>query len=296
MARAFEHLRVLDLSWGMAGPMTTMFLADNGADVVRIESPLGDPFSEQTGYRVWNRGKRSACIDLQGVEGRQQFDRLVRAADVVVDSFSLGTTARLGIDHDALSALNSQIITCSITAYGEHPAHRDRPGYDGLVAARTGLLFDQKGRRGTAMEFINGRPGPYPEFAAPEGLVRGADRDGPIFPRTPWPSIGATYFATLGIAAALRAATDQRPGPACDHIAAAGRVGRVVPELAACREPGCAAVLDVARRRAIDRGPLRMCGRQVGPSLDTSPPLGAGRCRRGHALCDRARHFVPGRS
>ncbi len=205
MAGAFEHLRVLDLSWGMAGPMTTMFLADNGADVVRIEPPLGDPFSEQTGYRVWNRGKRSARLDLQSVEGREQFDQLARTADVVVDSFSLGTTARLGIDHAALSARNPRIITCSITAYGEHPAHRDRPGYDGLVAARTGLLFDQKGRRGTAMEFINGRPGPYPEFGAPEGLVRGADREGPIFPRTPWPSIGATYFATLGIAAALRA-------------------------------------------------------------------------------------------
>ena len=55
------------------------------------------------------------------------------------------------------------------------------------------------------MEFIGGRPGPLPEFDAPEGLVRGADREGPIFPRTPWPSVGAAYFATLGIAAALRA-------------------------------------------------------------------------------------------
>jgi crotonobetainyl-CoA:carnitine CoA-transferase CaiB-like acyl-CoA transferase len=189
----------------MAGPMTTMFLADNGADVIRIESPLGDPFAQQTGYRVWNRGKRSARLDLQSEEGRRQFDQLARTSDVVVDSFSSGTTTRLGIDHDALSALNARIITCSITAYGDHPVHRDRPGYDGLVAARTGLLYDQKGRRGTAMEFINGRPGPYPEFDAPEGLVRGADRDGPVFPRTPWPSIGATYFATLGIAAALRA-------------------------------------------------------------------------------------------
>ena len=76
MAGAFEHLRVLDLSWGMAGPMTTMFLADNGADVVRIESPLGDPFSEQAGYRVWHRGKRSACLDLHSAGGRQQFDQL----------------------------------------------------------------------------------------------------------------------------------------------------------------------------------------------------------------------------
>ena len=81
----------------------------------------------------------------------------------------------------------------------------DRPGFDGLVAARTGLLFDQKGRFGSAMEFINGRPGPLPDFGPPEGLVRGADRDGPIFPRTSWPSVGATYFAALGIAAALRA-------------------------------------------------------------------------------------------
>jgi crotonobetainyl-CoA:carnitine CoA-transferase CaiB-like acyl-CoA transferase len=205
MAGAFEHLRVLDLSRGVAGPITTMFLADNGADVVRIESPRSDPFSQQTGYRVWNRGKRSALLDLQSIEGRQQFEALAMKSDVVVDSFSRGTTARLGIDHDTLSTLNPRIITCSITAYGEHSLHRDRPGYDGLVSARTGLLFDQKGRRGTAMEFINGRPGPYPEFDAPEGLIRGADREGPIFPRTPWPSIGASYFATIGIAAALRA-------------------------------------------------------------------------------------------
>ena len=92
MAGALEDLRVLDLSWGMAGPMTTMFLADNGADVIRIESPLGDPFGLQTGYRVWNRGKRSARLDLQSDEGRRQFEELVRRSDVVVDSFSFGTT------------------------------------------------------------------------------------------------------------------------------------------------------------------------------------------------------------
>jgi crotonobetainyl-CoA:carnitine CoA-transferase CaiB-like acyl-CoA transferase len=205
MAGAFEDLRVLDVSWGIAGPMTTMFLADNGADVVRIEPPFGDPFAGQTGYRVWNRGKRSARLDLRHDDGIQQFKALAAEADVVVDSFSIGTMEKLGIDHAALSARNTGIVTCSITAYGAHRAHRDRPGYDGLVAARTGLLYDQKGRRGTAMEFICGRPGPLPEFGVPEGLVRGADREGPVFPRTPWPSIGATYFATLGIAAALRA-------------------------------------------------------------------------------------------
>jgi crotonobetainyl-CoA:carnitine CoA-transferase CaiB-like acyl-CoA transferase len=205
MPGVFDGLRVLDLSWGITGPMTTMLLVDNGAQVTRIEPPEGDPFSQQSGYRVWNRGKRSARLDLQSDEGRQRFSSLAGTADIVVDSFAPGTTARLGIDHDSLRRSNPGIITCSITGYGDHADHAGRPGYDGLVAARTGLLYDQKGRRGTAMEYIGGRPGPFPEFDAPEGLVRGTDREGPIFPRTPWPSIGATYVATLGIAAALRA-------------------------------------------------------------------------------------------
>jgi crotonobetainyl-CoA:carnitine CoA-transferase CaiB-like acyl-CoA transferase len=205
MSGVFDGLQVLDLSWGTTGPMTTMLLADNGAAVTRIEPPDGDPFRHQSGYRVWHRGKRSARIDLQSDEGRDAFRRLAASADIVIDSFSPGTMARLGLDHDSLQKINPRLITCSITGYGEHPAHRDRPGYDGLVAARTGLLYDQKGRRGTAMEYIDGRPGPHPEFDAPEGLVRGANRSGPIYPRTAWPSIGATYYAALGIAAALRA-------------------------------------------------------------------------------------------
>jgi crotonobetainyl-CoA:carnitine CoA-transferase CaiB-like acyl-CoA transferase len=185
--------------------MTTMLLADNGAEVTRVEPPEGDPFRHQSGYRVWHRGKRSARIDLKSDEGHEAIMGLVAGADVVVDSFSPGTMASLGIDHDSLQVVNPGVITCSITGYGDHPEHRDRPGYDGLVAARTGLFYDQRGRRGTAMEYINGRPGPHPEFDAPEGLVRGTARGGPIFPRTMWPSVGATYSAALGIAAALRA-------------------------------------------------------------------------------------------
>lgn len=205
MAGVFDGLSVLDLSWGVAGPMTTMLLADNGAAVTRIEPPSGDPFSSQTGYRVWNRGKRRAHLDLRSDEGRRAFLALAERADVVVESFSPGTTSTLGIDHATLAATNPGLITCSITGYGRTHRLRDRPAYDALVAARTGLLFDQKGRRGGAMEFIGGRPGPHPEFDVPEGLVRGADREGPVFPRSPWPSIGATYLASLGIAAALRA-------------------------------------------------------------------------------------------
>src|ERR1700761_176566 len=76
MTGVFADLRVLDLSWGIAGPMTTMFMADNGADVIRIEAPSGDRFDRQTGYRVWNRGKRSIRLDLQRDDGRNQFELL----------------------------------------------------------------------------------------------------------------------------------------------------------------------------------------------------------------------------
>ena len=204
MPGVFDGLRVLDLSSGIAGPMTTMLLADNGALVTRILSSDDEAVASSTGERVWGRGKRSARLDLHADAGREAFLALAANADIVVDSFAPGTTAELGIDHASLAATNPRVISCSITGYGRHVDSRDRPADDALVAARTGLLYDQHGRRGTAMEYINGRPGPLPEFDAPEGMVRGADREGPIFPRTPWPSLGAAYFAALGIAAALR--------------------------------------------------------------------------------------------
>ncbi len=116
MTGVFGGLKVIDLSWGTAGPMTTMLLADNGAEVTRIEPPDGDPFRHQSGYRVWHRGKRSARIDLRSDEGREAFRQLAAQADLVVDSFSPGTMASLGIDHDSLLGLNPRLITCSITA------------------------------------------------------------------------------------------------------------------------------------------------------------------------------------
>ena len=205
MPGVFDGVRVLDLSTGTAGPMTAMMLADMGAAVTRVDRPGVDPVARNPSARVWNRGKGSVEIDLRADDGRATFMSYVASADVVVQDYAPGVAERLGVDHAVLGAANPRVITCTISGYGDHPAHRDRPGYDALVAARTGLLFDQKGRRGGAMEFIMGRPGPLPEFDKPQGLVRGADRAGPVFPRTMWPSVGATYFATLGVAAALRA-------------------------------------------------------------------------------------------
>ena len=89
MEGVFDGLRVLDLSWGTAGPMTTMLLSDGGAAVTRIERPDGDPFSSQSGYRVWNRGKKSIDLDLASTEGRDHARRLIRSADVLVEALDV---------------------------------------------------------------------------------------------------------------------------------------------------------------------------------------------------------------
>lgn len=204
----YRDLNVVDLSTGIAGPMITMLLADNGAAVTRVVMPGRDPAAGYSGSRVFNRAKRIVELDADG--DRDQLDRLVGEADILVDSFSPNTAEHLGIDR--FTANDPRLIHLSITGYGDHPRHRDRPGYDALVMARTGMLYDQKGRPGTVMEYINGRPGPHPEFGPPEGMRRGTDRPGPIMPRTTWPSLAAMYSGSLAIAAALRAREVTRRG------------------------------------------------------------------------------------
>jgi crotonobetainyl-CoA:carnitine CoA-transferase CaiB-like acyl-CoA transferase len=205
MSGVLDGIRVLDLSWGIAGPMATMLLSDHGAQVTRIERPDGDPFADQLGYRVWQRGKRSAVLDLKSAHDLDTFLALAKGADVVVESFRPGVTERLGIDYDTLSALNPRLIYCSITGYGREGEHAQRPAYDALVAARMGLHWEQRGHVGGSAPFLTGKPPLYPELEIPQEAQQGAAREGPIFPASRWPSLGACYGATVGISAALRA-------------------------------------------------------------------------------------------
>src|SRR5437867_954759 len=135
MAGVLAGIKVLDLTWGIAGPMTTMLMADHGADVVKIEPPGGDPFRGQLGYKVWQRGKRSAVLDLKDAADKATFLALAKTADVLVESYTPGTTRKLGIDYATLSALNPRLVYGSITGYGRDNAHSARPAYDALVAA-----------------------------------------------------------------------------------------------------------------------------------------------------------------
>ena len=206
MTAVLGGIRVLDLSDGIAGPMTTMLLADAGADVVKVEPPGGDPTRRtETGARVWARGKRSVVLDLDDPADRETLLQLVDRADVLVENRAPGALDALGLGWDVLSERNPRLVLCSITAYGRHLSLRDRPAIDALVAARTGLHWEQRGYVGTTLGRICRIPIELEDLPIPPGCADGPDREGPLYPRSRWPSLGAAYLATTGISAALYA-------------------------------------------------------------------------------------------
>ena len=234
MAGVLQNLKVLDLTSGVAGPMTTMLLGDNGADVIKIEPPGGDPARRtegphRLGYTVWQRGKRSAFLDLGKAEDRTLFLALASTADILVESFTPGETARLGIDYATLAASNPRLIYCSITGYGRDNAHSRRPAVDALVQARTGLMFEQRGWPEGALNHISGLPDPFPDLEIPQDQVQGAPRPGSRARRT-------TLAAFPGIGRSPRSAGTWRSPPATPRPAAPGRRRARQPH----RAPGAA--------------------------------------------------------
>ena len=205
MTGVLSGLKVLDLSHGVAGPMATMLMADHQARVTRVLPPDGDPFEDYSGSRVWRRGKDAVTLDLKDTADHATFLGLVDEADALVESFSPGVTARLGIDYETLSRRNPALIYVSITAYGRDAEDADRPGYDALVAARTGLQWEQRGWPEGCEQHMSRAEGFAPDIEIPYDWVQGPARPGPLFSASTWPSLGAFFGASLGFNAALRA-------------------------------------------------------------------------------------------
>ena len=143
--------RVLELAHLIAGPVCGMYLADMGADVVKIEQPTGGDASrttygthygggESAVFVTVNRNERSAAIDLARPEGRAAFERLVARADVVLEAYRGGVAERLGIDWARLAPLNPRLVYCSLSAFGPEGPWREKPGVDMLVQAMGGVM------------------------------------------------------------------------------------------------------------------------------------------------------------
>ncbi len=154
---ALSHLRVLDLSRVLAGPWAGQILADLGAEVIKVERPgrgddtraWGPPFlADQAGnstgeaayYLAANRNKRSVTIDFTRPEGQQLVRDLAAGCDILIENFKVGGLAAYGLDYASLSAVNPQLIYCSITGFGQTGPYAARPGYDFMVQGMGGLM------------------------------------------------------------------------------------------------------------------------------------------------------------
>lgn len=141
--------RVLDLSQYLAGAGITRYLAELGPEIIKVElAPGGDPSrllawivdGRSSVFVQTNRGKQSVCLDWDTDEGRRIITDLVPRCDVVVENFARGVLERRGLHYEALRELNPGLIMISITAYGQDSPWSDRPGFDGVIQATSGLM------------------------------------------------------------------------------------------------------------------------------------------------------------
>jgi len=116
MTGILSGLKVVEISTGIAGPMVGMLLADMGADVLRVEQPGGDAGRADLSFKVWNRGKRSAELDLNNATDLADVKALLKGADIFIDTHEKDRSASWGLDYASLSAVNPALILLSITA------------------------------------------------------------------------------------------------------------------------------------------------------------------------------------
>ncbi|HRL13991.1 MAG TPA: CoA transferase, partial [Aggregatilineales bacterium] len=153
--QALNGIRVLDFSRVLAGPFCTMLLGDMGADVIKVESPRGgddtrawgppwltapDGTRISTYYLSVNRSKRSITLNLKTPEGQAVARRLAAHSHIVVENFKPGDMARFGLAYDDLKGANPALVYASISGFGQRGPYADRPGYDHIIQAMSGLM------------------------------------------------------------------------------------------------------------------------------------------------------------
>ena len=143
---ALDGIRVVEQGTFITGPCAGMMLADLGADVIKVESPDGDPYRSYQGgrysphFQAYNRNKRGIALDLKRAADRELFESLIREADVFIQNFRPGTAERLGSGPGRLRALNPRLVYCSISGFGPDGPYAERPSYDSVAQALSGFL------------------------------------------------------------------------------------------------------------------------------------------------------------
>jgi crotonobetainyl-CoA:carnitine CoA-transferase CaiB-like acyl-CoA transferase len=231
-------IKVVDLSLFLPGPMLTLMMADQGADVIKVEPPGGDPARAMepfdNGQSVWfrnlNRGKQSLLLNLKVEADRDRLWSLLEGADVFVEGFRPGTLERLGFGYQTVSGRNPRIVYCSISAFGQTGALARHPAHDLAVQALSGFLSVNDGPDGT-----------------------------PVVPGVPSADMAAGLTGLAGVLMALIGREKSGRGDYIDcamldallpwsaHVAGAALAGGEPPRSAAQRSLGGAAFYNVYR-------------------------------------------------
>ncbi len=146
MFGTLNGIRIVEQGTFITGPCAGMMLADLGADVIKVESPEGDPYrAYQNGqysphFQAYNRNKRSLALNLKDAHDHELLDGLIREADVFIQNFRPGTAERLGMGCARLQELNPHLVYCSISGFGSSGPYVDRPSYDSVAQALSGFL------------------------------------------------------------------------------------------------------------------------------------------------------------
>ena len=146
IAGALQGIRVVEQGTFITGPCAGMMLADLGADVIKVESPEGDPYRSYQGgrysphFQAYNRNKRGIALDLKRESDRGLFESLIREADVFIQNFRPGTAERLGSGAQHLRGLNPRLVYCAISGFGRDGPYAERPSYDSVAQALSGFL------------------------------------------------------------------------------------------------------------------------------------------------------------
>lgn len=149
MKKLLENVRILDFSHVFFGPYCTMLLADMGAEVIKIEPPWGEmlrfapPLVNGASplFTYFNRGKKSLKLNLKAEKSVKIIKDLIKHSDVVVENFSLGVMDRLGLGYETLKEINPKIIYASLSGYGQNGPYADRPSFDIIAQALSGIMY-----------------------------------------------------------------------------------------------------------------------------------------------------------
>ena len=198
-----DGILVLDFSGYIAGSLGPMLLGQFGADVIKIESLDGDAFrSTAFGFLGWNQNKRGIAIDVHTEQGREIACALVKRADIVVENMRPGGTRALGLDYGTLSVINPRLIYMSVTGFGSIGPQCDRPGFDPLAQALSGVMAAHSGKERRPL--------------GPDWITHDSDSEHPLYMTCAIGDYGAATLSAFGCVLGLRARQNTGGGQLCE--------------------------------------------------------------------------------